>query len=70
MINTKIKKERKALVLRDECVACGQCVKDCPRDAISIHRGVYAVIDKEICIGCAKCSKSCPASVIQMEVQG
>ena len=49
------------------CVACGVCMKSCTRDAISIHRGCYAVVDKEKCVGCGLCSKACPASCIAME---
>ena len=42
---------------RDRCVACGVCVKVCPRDAISIHKGCYAVVDENLCIGCGICRK-------------
>lgn len=27
---------------KDRCVACGVCVKVCPRDAVSIYKGCYA----------------------------
>ena len=27
------------------CVACGACMKACPKGAISIYRGCYAVVD-------------------------
>ena len=46
---------------RDRCVACGVCVKTCPRDAISIYRGCYATVDENLCIGCGICEKNCPA---------
>lgn len=49
---------------RDRCVACGVCVKVCPRDAISIHKGCYAVVAENLCIGCGICEKNCPAGVI------
>lgn len=49
---------------RDRCVACGVCVSMCPRDAITIYKGCYAVIDEELCIGCGICEKNCPAGVI------
>lgn len=62
---------RKAHVFQDECVACGCCEKVCPRDAIRIDRGVWAVVDLEACIGCGKCVRECPASVIKLrEVNG
>ncbi len=60
-------KRRKAQVLQDACVACGCCVKVCPKDAIHIDRGMYAVVDFAACVGCGKCAKECPASVISMK---
>lgn len=46
------------------CVACGACVKECPRSAVSVFRGCHAVVDKERCVGCGKCAKICPAGCI------
>lgn len=60
--------KRKAIVNIRECVACGCCIKICPRGAISIPKGIYAEIDKSLCIGCGKCANECPASIITMEV--
>ena len=34
--------------------------------AISIFRGLYALVDRNKCIGCGKCQKICPASVISI----
>ena len=53
-----------------ECVACGTCVKVCPRTAIRVASGVTARVDQEICIGCGKCSRICPADVIMMVERG
>ena len=50
-----------------ECVACGVCVRTCPLLAITIHKGVTAVVDKNKCVGCGKCAKECPAGVITIE---
>ncbi len=60
--------KRKAIVSIRECVACGCCIKVCPRKAITVPRGIHAVIDRELCVGCGKCVKECPASVISLEV--
>ena len=30
-----------------QCVSCGTCTKECPKDAIYIHNGCYAVVDIE-----------------------
>lgn len=52
-----------------DCVACGSCVKICPRKAIAIPKGILSVIDDALCIGCGLCVKECPASVISLEVR-
>lgn len=49
---------------QNRCVACGVCVQVCPKDAISIYKGCYAVVDEEQCIGCGICEKNCPAGVM------
>ncbi len=64
----------------DICVACGSCVKACPRNLIELrlkrdNRVFVACNNKEkgavarkacavACIGCTKCAKSCPAGAI------
>ena len=47
-----------------ECVACGTCVKVCPRTAIRVASGVTARVDGALCVGCGRCAKVCPADVI------
>lgn len=60
--------KRKAIISIQECVACGCCMKVCPRNAITVPQGIHAVVDKELCVGCGKCAKECPASIISLEV--
>lgn len=59
-----------AVVSKKECVACGVCVKQCPRNAITIDRGLYAVVNEDLCVGCTLCAKACTASIIHMEERG
>ena len=56
----------KKLAIPDKniCVACGVCLKVCPREAISIYRGCFAQIVPEKCVGCGLCAKACPAGCI------
>ena len=58
---------RKADVDKKVCVACGVGVKACPKQAIYIHKGCYAVVDDNKCIGCGKCEKVCPAGCIEIK---
>lgn len=58
---------RKAVVEKNDCVACGSCVKVCPFYAITVSQGIQAVVDIEKCVGCGKCEKECPASVIKIQ---
>jgi len=53
-----------ASVDKGVCVACGACMKTCPKGAISIYRGCYAVVDASKCVGCGLCAKTCPAGCI------
>ena len=61
------KKRRRAHVDQDHCVACGCCVKVCPRQAIQVWRGVVAQVDTALCVGCGLCARECPASVIDIK---
>ena len=60
------KKKRYASVLQEECVSCGTCVLVCPKEAITVPKGIYAVVNEDLCIGCGLCKKACPASVIEI----
>ena len=44
-----------------ECVACGSCLRVCPRGAIHIASGVTAQVNSD---ACGRCAKICPADVI------
>lgn len=60
---SKIKKVAK---ISPFCVACGCCVKVCPVHAITIPKGITAVVNEQICVGCGKCEKECPANAIDI----
>ena len=46
---------KKAFVEEKECVACGTCLVTCPRQAIHIAHGCYAVIYSVRCVGLHPC---------------
>ena len=58
--------KKTAFVDQSRCVACGVCVKACPRDAIAVWKGCYAKVDAERCVGCGKCAKACPAGCAEL----
>lgn len=62
----------KKLAIPDQkiCVACGVCLKTCPKDAISIYKGCFAQVDETRCVGCGLCAKACPAGCIAVTERG
>ncbi len=56
-----------AIIGRDQCIGCEQCVAVCPVGAISMDAGGVALVDLAKCTGCAKCPPVCPASAISMK---
>ena len=59
-----------AFVDTKTCVACGACMKVCPKEAIAIYKGCYAAADENKCVGCGRCAKTCPAGVIEIKERG
>ena len=49
-----------AVVLKDNCIGCGTCVRHCPSEAIQMVNGLPAVNESR-CLGCGACEYYCPA---------
>ena len=58
--------KRKAVPDQKTCVACGVCLKACPKGAVSIYKGCYAQVDDARCVGCGLCARACPAGCISL----
>ena len=58
----------KKLAVPDQkiCVACGVRMSACRKNAISIYKGCFALVEEEKCVGCGLCARSCPAGCIAM----
>ena len=52
----------KAKINESKCIKCGNCLRNCPNDAIFSS----IIIDEKKCIGCGICSKKCPTGAISM----
>lgn len=54
-----------AIVDKDKCDGCGECVEICPVDAIELQNE-KAVINDE-CIDCGICVETCPKEAILLD---
>jgi pyruvate formate lyase activating enzyme len=52
-----------------KCEGCGECVKVCPRGAVSLN-GVVSLIDRSICDRCMKCVEVCPSGALETTGKG
>ncbi|MCK8824008.1 indolepyruvate ferredoxin oxidoreductase subunit alpha [Fuchsiella alkaliacetigena] len=53
-------------VINDECVACAECLQECPVEAIVEGEEKYDV-DEEECVDCGNCAEVCPIEAIYEE---
>ena len=65
-METKTRKRRKAFIDK-ACVACGCCLKVCPKQALEIWKGITAKVDLEKCVGCGICAASCPKKCLTLK---
>lgn len=49
------------------CIGCGQCVKICPQQAITLNEEKKACIDTAKCIGCFECITVCQPKAIAID---
>lgn len=52
-------------VMTDDCVSCGDCVRICPMQCITINNG-SAEVDGNKCIRCYCCHEFCPAKAVRL----
>lgn len=55
-----------AIVNRDMCNACEECVETCPTEAITMVDG-KAQVDADECTDCYACVDACPEEAIEMD---
>jgi methylamine methyltransferase corrinoid protein reductive activase len=59
--------ERKKMLF-DGCIGCGDCVEECPEDALFQEDDDSIVIDLALCDGvaCGRCERACPEKVFDL----
>jgi 2-oxoglutarate ferredoxin oxidoreductase subunit delta len=63
---------KKLVIYKNRCKACGFCIDQCPKDALSLgdeyNASGYAAVtvDEDECIRCGTCSRVCPDSVFEL----
>ncbi len=55
-----------AIVDKETCSGCGDCVDACPLDAIEMQDG-KAVVDEDTCGDCGACVDVCPTESITVD---
>ncbi len=52
------------LLRESRCIECGNCLPDCPQDAITFASGVIE-LDRSKCDACGKCAEICPTGALK-----
>ncbi len=60
-----LSRRKKHLLVEEWCVGCGECVKRCPNDALTIVDG-KCVCEKEKCLTCGYCSGACKEMALKI----
>lgn len=68
-MENKVLPKRSANVNKKYCVACGTCIKECPKSAVTVWRGCYAIVAESECIGCGKCAGVCPVGCVTIKIK-
>lgn len=56
------------IIITDECIRCGKCVKKCNHGTLRLGEKVAEVADLSLCKGCKKCETVCPKNAIQVKL--
>lgn len=58
------KAEAVYIILPDKCTGCGDCVDECPEEAIEGKSKFIHMIDPDMCENCGKCAAACDEGAI------
>jgi NAD-dependent dihydropyrimidine dehydrogenase PreA subunit len=48
-----------------KCTGCGECVEECPTEAVELQEGKAVIVRPEDCCYCTSCESACPQEAIQ-----
>lgn len=63
-INAQVELDTRPEIMMTNCIGCGECVKNCPVNAIELING-KAVIDHKRCVECGECFRSCDYDAVK-----
>jgi uncharacterized Fe-S center protein len=55
----------KPYIVNDKCTQCGNCIRWCPEEAISINSDNITEINEKICAGCGECLVECSRDAVK-----
>ncbi|MFL0247540.1 DUF362 domain-containing protein [Candidatus Clostridium stratigraminis] len=56
----------KPTIVGENCVSCGQCIKNCAQEAMEFNERRKAAIDYDKCVGCGQCVAVCQFDAAQV----
>ncbi len=63
----KLEKRQRRLIIEEDCIGCGNCVKKCFQHAAFFEKNQKTpTIDREKCVLCGYCAKTCPVCAIKV----
>ncbi len=51
----------------DQCAGCGDCVSECPTEAIELNDEGKAVVSEDTCVDCGACVDVCPTGALSLD---
>lgn len=48
-----------------KCTGCGECVEQCPTEAVGLLEGKAVIVRPEDCCYCTNCESLCPEEAIR-----
>ena len=51
----------------DQCAGCGDCVEECPTNALSLNDEGKAQVTEDNCADCGACVDVCPTGALSLD---